>query len=232
MEENKGSVKNWYNNYVGSQQKIGINIRHRTILKKAIVEGLKKDSKVLEIGCGVGTLTKLLCSHVTKGKISAVDISDESIKESTKFLSGYNNVECIVNDMSNFSNGEKYDFVILPDVMEHIPVEQHNNLFRVLSEHTHENSRILINVPHPTFIEWLRIHEPALMQIIDQPIHSDELCKNAYEHGYILASLNSYCLYHQDPDYQFIVFKKNVAYQSMVKKSKIILKKEDIKSKL
>ena len=232
MEESQKSVKNWYNGYVGSQQKIGINIRHRTIIKKAVLEGLKSDSKVLEIGCGIGTLTSLICNKVTDGKVTAVDISDESIKKAKASLGSHKNIELIVNDMSNFSIDEKFDFVILPDVLEHIPIDQHDNLFKVLAAHTHDESKILINLPHPTFIDWLTVNKPELMQIIDQPVHSDVLCQNAYKHNYILHSLNSYCLYQKVPDYQFIVFKKNVPYGAVTKKSKWVLKKDDIKSKL
>lgn len=232
MEESQKSVKNWYNSYVGRQQEFGVNIRHRTIIKKAVENGLKSTSKVLEIGCGIGTLTGLICEKTKEGKVLAADISDESIKKAKELLSSFNNIELKVSDMSDFSVNEKFDFVVLPDVLEHIPIEQHDNLFRVLSEHTHEESKILINLPHPTFIEWLAINKPELMQIIDQPVHSNVLCANAYKHNFILHSLDSYGLYQIEPDYQWIVFKKNVPYASIEKKSKWILKRDDIKSKL
>ena len=227
----QNTIKSWYNDYVVKQQKTGINLRHRTIIKKAIANGLNENSKVLEIGCGVGTLTKLICDIVKNGSVTAVDISDESIKKAKENLKNFTNLTLVVNDMSEFSENQKFDFFILPDVLEHIPLDQHNNLFKVLSNHSNENSKILINLPHPTSIAWHHKNKPELMQIIDQEIHSDKLCKNAYEHSWILESLNSYALYHQNYDYQFIVFKKNKPYTSMASKAKLVLKKEDLKSR-
>lgn len=225
-------IKSFYNQYVPSQKKIGVNIRHRTILKKAKDLGLNANSTVLEIGCGIGTFTSLLCKTVTQGKIVATDISSNSVKTAQENLKASKNLSCVVTDMSDFKTDTLFDFFILPDVIEHIPIDQHQNLFEVFEKHSHDKSKILIHVPHPTFIEWLSIHHPKLMQIIDQAIHSDELCKNAYQSGWILESLNSYGLYHELPDYQFIVFKRNIPYSSVPKKNKWLMKKEDLQAKL
>src|SRR5687767_3324590 len=62
-----------------TQNKAGVNIRHLTILKNLKREGLGRNSKVLEIGCGIGTLTKLIAKNLGNGKIVGVDISPETI---------------------------------------------------------------------------------------------------------------------------------------------------------
>lgn len=42
---------------------------------------------MLEIGCGVGTLTELLSQYITRGSMVAVDISTESVEIARKRLS-------------------------------------------------------------------------------------------------------------------------------------------------
>lgn len=80
MKTSNEEIKKFYNRYVTEQKKTGVNIRHRYIHKQVKKAGLNKYSNVLEIGCGIGTYTSLLCNVVTQGKIVAVDISDESIQ--------------------------------------------------------------------------------------------------------------------------------------------------------
>ena len=230
--EQQESTRKYYNNYSSSQKIIGVNIRHRTILKKAISEGMNDKSSVLEIGCGIGTFTSLLAKEVSQGEVLAVDISDESIKQAKRNLEKHKNISFQVTDMSDFKLPDRFDFFIFPDVLEHIPIDQHEALFQTLAAHSHKKSKILIHLPHPTFIEWLANHEPEKMQIIDQPVHSDQLTSDAYKSGWILDKLISYSLYHENPDYQWIVLKRNVPYDTMEKRGKVTLKIADFRSKL
>ena len=48
-DANKTEVETFYNSYTKSQKKIGVNIRHRTIVKNLRKLNLKTDSNVLEI---------------------------------------------------------------------------------------------------------------------------------------------------------------------------------------
>ncbi|MCW3076152.1 MAG: hypothetical protein JWO32_761, partial [Bacteroidetes bacterium] len=92
----KEQVENFYNSYKEKQKKIGVNIRHRTILKNLKSVGLKSDSKVLEIGCGIGTVSGLIIKSIPEGKFTGVDISSESI-EMAKKLYPAKNAEFLVN---------------------------------------------------------------------------------------------------------------------------------------
>jgi len=63
-------VAEFYDQYSSQQGKIGVNIRHRSILKRLVKLGLSKNSSILEIGCGIGTLTSLLVKNA--GSVLAV----------------------------------------------------------------------------------------------------------------------------------------------------------------
>lgn len=46
------------------QNKAGINSRHRAIIKRLKKAGLKKNSTVLEIGCGIGAISGLILKNI------------------------------------------------------------------------------------------------------------------------------------------------------------------------
>jgi ubiquinone/menaquinone biosynthesis C-methylase UbiE len=217
-------VKEFYDNY---QFKFRHNVRHYIIINKLLDFGLKNDSKVLEIGCGNGALSKLILKNIPKGGITALDISSESISRAKINLKEFNNVEYIVSDVSNFDTNEKYDFVVLSDVLEHIPLETHNELFKKLYQILKLSGVIFINIPEPALLEWVTQNEPEKLQVIDQPIHSDILMKNAYQNGFYLKELKTYSIFTFPSDSQYILFvkKDNKFNYKQLPKWKILYKK-------
>ena len=66
--------------------------------------------------------------------------------------------------MTTFFEPENFDFVVLPDVLEHIPVEQHADLFKVLASVTAFDATVLINIPEPHCLDWIRKTRPELLR--------------------------------------------------------------------
>jgi trans-aconitate 2-methyltransferase len=217
-------IKEFYDNY---QFKFRHNIRHYIIINKLVDFGLKTDSKVLEIGCGNGAITKLIAKKVKKGKISSVDISSESIATARENLKNYSNVSFVISDVIDFNTSEKFDVIVVADMLEHIPMEHHDNLFKKLSAVLEKNGFIFINIPEPKFLEWVAEKEPDKLQVVDQPIHSEGLMNIAYKNGLYLKELKSYSIFKMQPDYQYVLFVKKsttLNYES-IPKWKIILNK-------
>ena len=228
----KKEVEEFYNTFKDHQKKLGINIRHRTIFKNLKTAGVKPGSNVIEIGCGIGTVSSLILKYVTKGRFVGVDISNESISLAKTLNAAHKNAEFIVNDMRSFSHAVKFDFVVLPDVLEHIPVEQHSALFETLGKVTTDNAVVLINIPEPNCLNWIRENHPEKLQIIDQSLSMQELLNNSYPYGFKLYSLQPYCLQYTQPDYVSIVLKKNMTHKNYEQKGKLTLGTENLKSKL
>lgn len=228
----KENVENFYDQFGDDQQKIGINIRHLFIINKLKTENLNSHSKVLEIGCGIGTVTELIAKIVTNGKVLSIDISPKSISIAKQRLKDYKNVDFLVSDMSNFSNNEKFDFIVFPDVLEHIPIDQHFDLFKKIRNIVSEECTICINIPHANYINWCRKNHPESLQIIDQPLDISVLTSIIYEIGFKLEQLTSYKLHHNQNDYQFMIF-KNFFPEEFTNKSKpeIILNKLKLRLK-
>jgi len=206
---NTQEIRAWYNNFSKNQAETGVNIRHYKIMNELIKAGLKKDSTVLEVGCGIGTLTGLLNKYLSKGKLVATDISNESVEKAKQRITNSTRIDFFVTDMSDFSYTKKFDVIVMPDVLEHIPVEQHKSLFACFEKNMHENSVIFIHVPHPRAIEYIRKYKPEKLQIIDQSIEAAKLMEDVYANSLTLVSYHPYKLFHNEDDYVIIKFQKN-----------------------
>jgi 2-polyprenyl-3-methyl-5-hydroxy-6-metoxy-1,4-benzoquinol methylase len=220
-------IKEFYDNDTRQKFHIRNNLRHYIVISKLIELGLNSRSKVLEIGCGNGGVTRLIADVASKGKVTAVDISPECVNAAKSNLKSYNNIEYVVSDMSDYSSAEKVDFIVLPDVLEHIPIDQHGNLFRVMRSVLDINGIIFVHIPEPKFLEWQIKTMPEALQIIDQPLHADSITSVAYPNGLYLRELKSYCMYRENEDYQYMVFTRRDATYAYKKLPdwKVILKK-------
>ncbi len=224
--ETREQIGKWYDGFAGKQVQTNVNLRHYRIMEFLTAAGLSSHNRVLEVGCGIGTLTGLLAKYLRKGEVLAVDISPESVAIAKKRLAGASGVRFMVSDMTDFNHTELFDFIILPDVLEHIPVDQHKSLFRTLADHMHDQSVVLIHIPHPRALDFVRTTTPDLMQIIDQSVEADALLGDAYACELELIDYHSYSLFDREHDYAVISLKKkNAVNLSPLPKWKIIMRK-------
>ncbi len=206
----KEQVAQFYDEFADNQLRIGVNSRHLSIIDKLIQAGLKPEHHVLEIGCGIGTVSHLIAKKTPKGRVLGVDISPKSIAQAQKAWSKLTNLTFEVSDMKGFQKeNETFDFVVLPDVLEHIPVSDHFSLFETISRHSHQNTVIFIHIPAPRFLEWLIEHVPEKLQVIDQPLDTSDLVKNITVNGFYLEKMETYSVYYKEKDYQYFIFRKS-----------------------
>jgi SAM-dependent methyltransferase len=157
---------------------------------------------VLEIGCGVGTLTQLLAAALDGGgSVFAIDLSPRSIEAARARLAAFANVRLTVGDALETPIEGPFDVVVLPDVIEHIPLERHRALFERVAGWLAPSGFALLNYPSPHYLEWCREHTPDLLQVIDQAIEADVLLANAYPHGLYLDFLKTYSIWIREGDY-------------------------------
>ena len=204
-------VSKYYDETWSSIQRMTLgrpNIRHRSILKKLVSLGLNSNSSVLEIGCGLGSLSRLIIPRVSSGRFLGVDISPKTIEFIKNIFKSNKGVSFLVSNMSDFSIDSKFDFILFPDVLEHIPKEQHFNIFERIATVMHDETVILVNNPEPLCLEWYIQNKPELLQIIDQPLHIDHFSNVCYPVGLAIESVEPYSIHNTVLDYQFIVIKK------------------------
>jgi trans-aconitate 2-methyltransferase len=204
-------AQRFYDEFVDHQVAVGVNERHRSILRHLKRAGLRPDHRVLEIGCGVGTLTELLAKYLAPhGSLLATDLSPKSIDVARKSLSRFGGVELVAGDILEVEIPGAFDLVVLPDVIEHIPLDQHPQLFARIASWLRTGGFVLLHYPNPNFLEWCRQYKPDGLQVIDQPIYTDVLTANAYPHGLYLDYLETYSIWVHESDYQVAVMRRRV----------------------
>lgn len=203
--DKKKKLINYYNEFSQRQEKIGVNERHHSILKKCVDRGITPNSKVLEIGCGIGTFTSLLLGIVDGKNITPIDISDKNIEIAKKT---YKNIPFITGDAVIYDFGEeKFDYIILPDVLEHIPFEEHHKLFKKISELLKDNGQIIIHIPNPYHSDyWRDLGRP--MQYIDLSVHLPVIIENLRQTDLFISFLETYSVWLKEGEYQFIILEK------------------------
>ncbi len=233
MENPKDKVVSFYDQFAEKQEKTGINSRHLSILDKVMDAGLQAHHRVLEVGCGIGTVSHLLAGQVKKGEVLSVDISPESIEKARILWKDQENLKFEVSDMSDFDKGElKFDFFVFPDVLEHIPVDQHQALFQKIQKHSHQDSVVFIHIPAPRYLQWMIENEPEKLQVIDQPLDSGDLIKGLTNNGFFLERMETYAIFFEEKDYQYFVFRATKPLQKSTARSKWEILKERISIRL
>jgi len=229
----KDKIVKYYDQFVIEQERRGVNARHLHIIDKLVAAGLKNGHHVLEVGCGIGTVSQLIARKTEKGSVLAVDISPESIEKAKVLWSKHNNLTFKVSDMRDFNEqGRKFDIIVFPDVLEHIPVDQHFKLFETVKKHASKDAVIFINIPAPRFLEWMIKHEPQKLQVIDQPLNTAELIDNVSRNGFYLHKMETYSVFYKENDYQYFILKAQQPINNTTLRKKLTVLTERIKIRI
>lgn len=209
-------VERYYDKYSVRQLKAGINARHHSILKLLKEQGLKKQMDVLEIGCGVGTLTELLVKNLKKVHLTSIDLSPQSIEIAKSRLSKFKNLDLIAKDITEWETNKKFDVIVLPDVLEHIPIEKHKEIFKKLNLLLKDDGLVFIHIPDPVYQNWIINNHPDRLQIIDQILPAAHFVESASQTGFYITRLESYSIWHRPAEYQLIVMQKRKYVENII----------------
>lgn len=105
---------------------------------------LKKSDCVLEVGSGSGLGSIFLsqhCDHVTGIEIKTTEIGE------ARAINRRENVEFIIGDFFELSEGLKYDVIVALDVIEHMPVEMGKRFVAAVSKHLKPDGMAVIGTP-------------------------------------------------------------------------------------
>lgn len=200
----------FYDNYIDYQVQSGINDRILGLYKRTKKIGIT-GKKILEIGCGIGALTFLLSKKIGKGKIEAFDPSEKSIAFAQQQIS-HPNIVFNSSDVLNFSaQFSPYDLILLFDVLEHIPVNDHYKVFSRIKTWMNDNSILMINLPNPEYILYDQTYQPDQLQELDQPVFLNDLLSIFTSLDLTLKHFETYSVWAKE-DYQFFVLQKKTAF--------------------
>ncbi|MGE5613327.1 MAG: methyltransferase domain-containing protein [Bacillota bacterium] len=199
-------VTSYYNNFLEylKNDRKRPNPRHE-YLKKSLGSIIKPGDKVLDLGCGIGITTEYINS-LGVSKVIGVDLSPKLIEYAKSTVIG---VEFIVHDITCLELDDKFDVIVLCDVMEHVPSDRYDDLFRVIKKHLKEQGLVYLSIPDPGYQEFVKTYRPELLQIIDNCISYEMVRKLCEDNMMLIRFFNIYGISLENQYNEYILCNKS-----------------------
>lgn len=130
---------------------------------------------VLDVGCGVGLTSQFLIqSEGLKFNVVGIDLSKKHIERCNEFGPGGTFI------VANFVNVDLpgnpvFDFIMLFDVLEHIPKPQHLKVFEQIKKYSHSKTSVGIIIPDPIYQDEIKRLNPEMLQPVDESIYPEDI---------------------------------------------------------
>ncbi|HEC93683.1 MAG TPA: class I SAM-dependent methyltransferase [Candidatus Atribacteria bacterium] len=132
----------------------GLHPKHRLMnYHKFFVDNIEASDRVLDVGCGNGALAYDVAKKAQK--VVGVDLNKENIKIAKENYSAPN-IEYLVGDATKGLPNQKFDVIILSNVLEHI-----ENRIEFLQKIKDLAPKILIRVPMINR-DWITLYKKEL----------------------------------------------------------------------
>jgi len=132
----------------------GIHPKHRIInYHQFFLDNIKAGDMVLDIGCGSGELSFDLAKKASK--VIGIDLNKQYLEKAKK-KNKAQNIKYVLGDATNYIFNEKFDIVVLSNVLEHI-----ENRKEFLLKIKGLAVKILIRAPLLTR-DWLSVYKKEI----------------------------------------------------------------------
>jgi trans-aconitate 2-methyltransferase len=121
-----------------------------------LVSRINSDSRIFDLGCGIGIATERMARKASRGHVFAVDISPAHLDYCRRTIDLVNVSFSLVDVLEEFDKaiemvGEPVDVITMVDVVEHLPSERATALFKRFPEILKPDGRILLTYPSPEY---------------------------------------------------------------------------------
>lgn len=210
----QNSIVSYYNEHTKFKLKDFIKVNPRiaqawiTLCKNAP----QSPKRILEIGCGIGSICAKMNKKWPNAKITGIDISQQSIATASKLFAN-NKVDFRVSLLYPETFNEQFDLIVLMDVYEHIAVTDRYTVHSALKKILNNKGKIFLSVPTPQNLKWSLKYKPETMQPVDEHISFDVVGKLA---GDTETEVQQYQLKNiwNTGDYAHIVLEKNNDFEA------------------
>lgn len=166
---------------------------------------------ILVIGCGSGRDAWELVKRVApKAKVLAVDISENNIRIA-ETLFKHPRVKYKIIDILEDDIEGTWQYIVLPDVYEHIPKEHRSDLHIKLKRYLTHDGKIILTCPTPWHQQKLREAGEGL-QIIDEDVFIEDIQSFAEAIGGFVGLYKTISIWNANDYFHAIIEKKSGLY--------------------
>lgn len=179
--------------------------KNKMIILQMLVK-LNKEMSVLDLGTGSGNFEIMFSKKVNK--IVGVDYNDEALLFLQRYILKHKikNVTLVqsdIRDLHNVRNFPKFDLIVLADVIEHLRIEEIENLVKYLKKLLKDNGKVSIITPNYNgpwiLIEYLLDQVGLVPKFREEQhltkIHKSKLLQIFKESGYKLEKFFTFNLF-------------------------------------
>jgi SAM-dependent methyltransferase len=180
-------AKHFYDNFIDKLEndfKIG-NRRMISAIEFMKIQINSFASKaVLDIGCGIGWSSHVLAAQREVDRVHAIDLSDKLIQKAQQVFPSrkirYETVDVL--GLADHAMGT-FDAIVMLDVYEHIPLAGRPGFHRALRDLLSPGGQLLLTCPTISHQHYLRIHNPAGLQPVDEDVGLPQLLQLGADTG-------------------------------------------------
>ena len=164
-----------------------------------------EDAAVLEVGCGYGAMTGLLCEKAAH--VDAVDRDPECVEVVKHRFSDVDNLHTVCSDIMEYESAQEYDLIVMIEFLECFDGDE-QELIAHLRTMLADDGLLLIGFRNRYGIKYLcgacdeYVHRPGESCVVVSKLHSKDQVRSMAEK----AGLTGYHWYYPLPDIGFTQF--------------------------
>jgi trans-aconitate methyltransferase len=139
-----------------------------------------KPKRVLEIGCGIGATAWRMARAWPEAEVIGADVSSLSI-EVAKTCFQRPNLSYRAGLITGGIVAGSFDLVLLMDTYEHIALSGRTTLHATIKSLLCDDARVIMTVPTPAVLRYLRDTTPSEIQPVDEDITPQDIVVLARE---------------------------------------------------
>lgn len=151
-----------------------LNLRQEAI-KELCDRFIPRSSRILEVGCGVGVISKHLGKRASR--LLSIDISAVNLRIAEMYVDSPSSKFRVLDITRDFHriDGLEFDVILLADVIEHIPREKYTALFWNLERLLAPGGLMLLTFPSFEYQEYIKRCSPDILQVVDESVRLSDM---------------------------------------------------------